>query len=174
MFLKKLVAVAAVALVSTAASAQATNNNNGLYGEIAYTATTFKVDGLSGSWNPGALRGIFGTGLNDNLAVEAMLLLGMTDTTNLGVNVKLTSGAGFYLKPRVLIGDSLELFARAGWANVNSKVGKTDARDNGGSYGLGASYSFTKSVNLNVDYMVYNSQSGSKIDGTSVGIGFKF
>lgn len=171
MSLKKLAAVAAVALISTAASAQATND--GYFGEIAYTSTTFKVDGLSGEWKPSALRGAFGKGLNDNFAVEAIILLGTTDASNLGVNVKVSSGAGIYIKPRVQIGD-LELFARAGWANINSKVANTDARDNGGSYGVGASYSFTKSVSLNADYMLYNNSNGSKIDGISVGVGFKF
>lgn len=171
MFLKKLAAVAAIALISTAASAQATND--GYFGEIAYTSTTFKVDGLSGDWKPAALRGTFGKGLNDNFAVEGMLLLGTTDSSNLGVNIKLSSGAGIYIKPRVQIGD-LELFARLGWANINSTVANKDARDNGGSYGIGASYSFTKSVSLNVDYMSFNNSNGSKIDGTSVGIGFKF
>ncbi len=174
MFLKKLVAVAAIALVSTAASAQATNNNTGYFAEVAYTSTNFKVDGLAGNWNPSALRGIFGKGLNDNLAVEAMLLLGTSDASNLGVNLKVSSGAGIYVKPRVMLGDSFELFGRLGWANINSKVGNTDARDNSVSYGVGASYSFTKAVSLNVDYMMFNNQNGSKIDGTSVGIGFKF
>lgn len=172
MFLKKLAAIAAVALVSTAASAQ--NANGGAYAEVAYTAATYKANSLSGSWSPSALRGIVGMGIYENLAVEGMLLLGTTDSTNLGVNLKLNSGAGIYLKPRAKLGDSIEVFARVGWANINSKVANTDAKDNGASYGLGGSYSFNKTTSLNLDYMMYNDQNGAKIDGVSVGVGFKF
>lgn len=178
MFFKKLAAIAAVTLVSTAAFAQSAND--GVYAEVAYTASTYKVDNLSGSWTPSALRGVVGKGLSENLAVEGMLLFGMSDSTNLGVNLKLTSGAGFYLKPRVKLGESVEVFARLGWANINSKVGSTitssstNTSDNGTSYGLGGSYSFNKTTSLNLDYMMYNDSNGAKIDGISVGVGFKF
>ena len=172
MSLKKLAAIAAVALVSTAASAQTAKTD--FFGEVAYTATTYKASGLSGSWSPSAIRGVVGMGFHENFAVEGMLLIGATDSNNLGVNLKLTSGAGIYLKPRAKLGDDVEVFARLGWANVNSKVANIDTKDNGASYGLGASYAFNKTTNVNVDYMMYNDSNGAKIDGISVGVGFKF
>lgn len=103
-----------------------------------------------------------------------MLLLGMSDSTNLGLAIKLQSGAGFYLKPRAKLGEAVEVFARLGWANINTKVNTLDAKDNGASYGAGASYSFSKTTSVNLDYMLYNDSNGSKIDGVSVGLGFKF
>nr|WP_295774385.1 hypothetical protein [Rhodoferax sp.] len=51
------------------------------------------------------------------------------------------------LKPRVKLGDAFELFAR-----------KLQHQQN---------------ISLNWDYMMFNNN-GSKIDGTSFGVGFKF
>ena len=172
MSLKKLAALAALALATSAASAQTAKTD--FYGEVAFTSTTYKASNLSGSWSPSALRGVVGMGFHENFAVEGMLLVGAADSSNLGVNLKLTSGAGLYLKPRAKLGDSVEVFARLGWANVNSKVGNIDTKDNGASYGLGGSFSLNKTTSLNVDYMLYNDQNGAKIDGVSVGVGFKF
>jgi len=171
MFFKKIAAIAAFALVSTAASAQSADL---FYGEVAYTSTTYKASSLSGSWSPTAVRGIVGMGFHENFAVEGMLLVGATDSNNLNVNLKLTSGAGIYLKPRAKLGEAVEVFARLGWANINSKVANIETKDNGASYGLGASYAFNKTTNVNLDYMMYNDQNGAKIDGVSVGVGFKF
>ena len=120
------------------------------------------------------MRGILGQGIHEYAAVEGMLLFGVSDSTNLGVALKMTSGAGIYLKPRAKIGEAFEVFARLGWANINTTVGASDARDNGTSYGAGASYSFSKTTSLNLDYMVYNEANNSKIDGVSFGLGYKF
>ncbi len=66
---------------------------------------------------------------------------------NLGLTLQLSSGAGVVLKPRVKLGDAFELFAR-----------KLQHQQN---------------ISLNWDYMMFNNN-GSKIDGTSYGVGFKF
>ena len=172
MTFQKLAAIAAFSLVSSAIHAQTANS--GPYAEIAYTSAKYSAQAVSGSWTPSALRGVVGQGFHEYAAVEAMLLLGVSESTNLGAPLKLESGVGIYLKPRVRFGESAEVFARLGWANINTKVGTTSATDNGTSYGAGASYGFNKTTSLNLDYMVYNEANNSKIDGVSIGVGYKF
>jgi opacity protein-like surface antigen len=172
---RNLTAITAMALLSCAASVQAADENN--YAEIGYTTT--KYSGVGAEWTPPALRGVFGSNLHENYAVEAMLLLGLADSSKLGVTIKAESGAGVYFKPKAKLGSHVELFGRIGWANINTQVrssfgSTTDAADSGLSYGFGAAFTINKAMSINVDYMLYNEDNGSKIDGATVGIGYKF
>ena len=175
MNIKKLTAIAALGLLTCAASAQAANDN--VYAELGYTAT--KYSGVGAEWTPAALRGVFGSDLHENYAVEAVLLLGLDDFSRLGVTIKAESGAAVYIKPKAKLGTNVDVFGRIGWASINSQVrssfgGTTDTRDSGLSYGLGAAISINKTMSVNVDYMLYNEDNGAKIDGITVGLGYKF
>ena len=175
---KKLTAITAMGLLSCAASVHAADEN--YYAELGYT--TFKYSGAGAEWTPTAVRGIFGNNLAENYAIEAMLLLGASNSSNgstRGVTIKTESGAGVYFKPKAKLGSHVEVFGRLGWANINTQVsssfgGTTDAADSGLSYGFGAAISINKAMSVNVDYMLYNEDNGSKIDGVTVGIGYKF
>lgn len=172
MSLNKLAVIGALALVSTSIQAQSTDNS--AYGEIAITSAKYSIQSVSGSWNPNAIRGLFGKGVHQYAAVEALLLVGMSDSTNQNVKLSMTNGAGIYIKPRYKIGESAEVFARLGWANINTKVGTSDSADDGESYGAGVSLNINKAINLNADYMVYNKAGNSMIDGVSIGLAYKF
>ena len=131
---------------------------------------------------PAAVRGVFGSNLNEHYGVEALLLLGTSDSRTGGVTIKADSGGGVYFKPKAKLGSHIEVFGRVGWANVNSNVSNssgtrgtsTDTRDSGFSCGLGVTIAINKTVSVIMDYMVHNEDKGSKIDGITIGFGYKF
>lgn len=178
--MKKFAITAAIALASVAAQAQ-------IYGEVGYTAITAKnaTDGEVGKASPSALRGFLGYELNPNLAVEGMAAFGMSDATVKfnGVagdeKLEIDNAVGLYLKPKLKLNDDVEIFGRVGFASVKYTLsGPSFAsetyRDSGFSYGAGLSYAINPSTSLNADYMQYFSKDGIKVNGFTVGVGFKF
>lgn len=179
--MKKFAIASAVALAAIGAQAQT-------YGEIGYTATTAKtnVDGDGIKASPSAIRGIFGYELNPNLAIEGMVAFGMSDATVKfngqsvpGVKMEIDNAIGLYIKPKTKLNDSVEVFARAGFARVKGTVsatgyGSETDSENSFSYGAGMSYAINPTTALNVDYMQYLNKDGFKVNGFTFGIGFKF
>lgn len=179
--MKKIAIAAAIALASLGAQAQ-------MYGEVGYTVTTFKgdLDGDSVKSSPSALRGIVGFELNPNLAVEGMAALGLGDAkvkfngaTIPGLKLGVTNAVGLYLKPKTKLNEQVELFGRVGYASLKAKVkvdgvGSESTEDNSFSFGAGMSYAINPSTSLNADYMQYLSKDGSKVNGFTFGVGFKF
>ncbi|PIT77015.1 porin family protein [Limnohabitans sp. G3-2] len=178
--MKKFAITAAIALASVAAQAQ-------IYGEVGYTTTRAKItgDGEVGKASPSALRGFLGYELNPNLAVEGMAAFGMSDATvkvdGVATEAKLEidNAVGLYLKPKVKLNDDVEMFGRVGFARVKGTLsvpglGSETYRDSGFSYGAGLSYAINPSTSLNADYMHYFSKDGIKVNGFTVGVGFKF
>ncbi len=179
--MKKFAIVAAVLVATIGAQAQT-------YGEIGYAGITAKGsdDGGAIKASPAAIRGILGYELNPNLAIEGMVAFGMSDATVKvnGQNVtdekfKINNAVGVYIKPKTKLNDSLEIFARAGYARVKataSTVGiESDSNtESSFSYGAGMSYAISPKAAVNVDYMQYLSKDGFKVNGFTLGIGFKF
>lgn len=176
--LHTLAIAATTSLLSIGAQAQ------GLYGEIGYNQLTFKEEnrGFGAKVEPSAIRGIVGYEINPNLAVEGHLGIGLNDDTTRigGVSVKgeVDNVVGAFIKPKVKLGETVELFGRAGVAStkVSASSGGLSASDRGTSfaYGAGASFALTPQLSLNADYMNYYDRKGIKVDGVTVGVGFKF
>ncbi len=179
--MKKIALASLIALVAVGVQAQT-------YGEIGYTAVTAKsnVDGDGIKASPTAIRGIFGYELNPNLAIEGMAAFGMSDATVklngqsvTGVKMEIDNAVGIYIKPKIKLNDSVEVFARAGFARVKGTVsaagiGSETNSENSFSYGAGLSYAINPTAALNVDYMQYLSKDGFKVNGFTFGVGFKF
>jgi outer membrane autotransporter protein len=173
----------ALAIMSTAAAVNAQT-----YGEIGYTATTYKenANGNGIKASPAAIRGLIGYELNPNLAIEGMVALGLGDSTvkvngqNISsIKLEIDNAIGLYLKPKTKLNDSVEIFGRVGFARIKGTVtatgyGTETASDNGFSYGAGLSYAINPSTSLNADYMSYLNKDGSKVNGFNLGVGFKF
>lgn len=176
--LGKIVAATAVAL--TAATAQA----QGMYGELGYSHLKFEESdtAFSAKVNPSMVRGIVGYELNPNLAVEGMVGLGLSsDDVRVGsasLKGKVDNVFGAFVKPKVRIGESVELFGRAGVATtkVSARAGDLSISDRGTSfaYGGGASFALTPRTSINADYMRYYDRKGITVDGINVGVGIKF
>jgi opacity protein-like surface antigen len=176
--MKKLV-IAASVFAACAVNAQEMPK---LYGEVGYTPLKIEVDDFNGDVKPALVRGILGADVHPNVGVEFMLGLGAKDDTvnAFGVPVKteVERSFGIYIKPKFNPTEQLELFARLGYADTKLKIsalGVSDSESEGDfSFGAGLSYSFTPTAYGTVDYMSYHDKDGVKINGFTLGVGFKF
>jgi hypothetical protein len=155
------------------------------YGEFAYLPFSYNetVNGTTFSASGGtAARGIIGVDLVESLALEAMFASGlsMAKTTDNTANVSLDRIYGFYVKPKVNIGENATLFARMGFTLVTgsttiSSSSFSDSTTNSSiSYGIGMSYKLSDILSVNVDYMNYYNTNSSNATGLALGIGFRF
>lgn len=177
--MNKLLGIAACLLMAGAAHAQ--QANQALYGEIGYTQLKYSAAGVPDA-KPGMLRGIIGYDLHPNFALEGMLGFGVKDDSVnfMGVNfdVKAQHAYGVFVKPKINPTKDLELFLRMGYSRFKTKVSVlgVSASDSDGdfSYGGGLNYNVSPSTFIGVDYMNYFKKDGGKIDGLTVGVGFRF
>lgn len=177
----KLLCVALL-VASAGAQAQTAAQSGGMYGELGYALVKVKYAGYS--MTPKVLRATLGYELNPNVALEAMAGLGVSDGATSVGGIKLTGEVdhmvGLFVKPKVAVSPDLDLFGRVGF--VRSKVtasipvaGLTESDSQTDlSYGVGVSYSISKTTSLTADYMSYYNKDGVKANGFTVGVGFKF
>lgn len=101
---------------------------------------------------------------------------------------------GLYVTPTYKIADVGRVYARLGWANNTSSDAKVKPympgtipagtgtihmarviqKRNSASYGVGAAFDINESFSVGADYMVYYKYHGEKIDGLTIGLGYKF
>jgi outer membrane autotransporter protein len=77
------------------------------------------------------------------------------------------------------LNDAVEVFGRLGYASVKGTLSATGVASESGtensfSYGAGLSYAIDLKTSLNVDYMQYLSKDGAKVNGFTLGVGYKF
>ena len=175
----KRIAIAAAAAFLAWGSAQAQQQptrQGPFYGELGYSFLRHD-SGLGFRANPQALRGIIGYNLHPNLAVEGMAAFGTRDDNDQGFNSKIRHQYGVFAKPKYAI-DNFEVFGRLGW--VQSKLRTTSAagtvHESGGDFawGVGANYNINPTTYVGVDYLRSHDKGSSKIDGVTVGVGFRF
>ncbi len=172
-FAAKAFAALIVATTATSALAQ-------VYGEVGYNAVDYKEAGRKASL--GSLSATVGYNFHKNLAVEGFVATGIADddvrVSGLNVNVEAKTSYGVFLKPKVALSDSFEVFAKLGW--VESKIGASVAnisvseKGSDFAYGLGAQYNVSKKVYLSGGYNSFYSKNDVKVEGWNVGIGYKF
>ena len=180
--MKKMIRFLSVtAILATAAAAQAQ-----VYVEGSVTGLTAKESVQGGNFKakPSTFSGLVGYGVHPNVDVEGYLALGAgssTETVNgvdFGTKLKAKSSFGVFVKPKVMVSNELEVFARLGY--LENKYTTTSANTTGkntdGSiaYGVGANYYFDKRTYVTGSYMNYNNKDGLKVNGLSVGVGYKF
>lgn len=172
-----------MAFVALSAQAQ-------IYGELGHTSTSYKETVLLSSMvtaksSPTAIRGLIGHDSNENLALEGMFAFGLSgDDIKVGGFAVPSSRAnidnvfGIYLKPKTKLSQQMELYGRLGFvrAKGTASVGSTSTsgHDNSFSGGLGLSYLMNQKMSFNADYMQYLNKDGVKLNGFTVGVGFKF
>lgn len=180
--MKKLIRFLSVtAVLSAAVAAQAQ-----VYVEGSVTGLTAKdssISGLSYKSKPSTFSGLVGYNVHPNVDVEGYLALGAgeSNATINGVSsgtLKAKSSFGVFVKPKVMASNELELFARLGYLEnkFNAVEQNTTYKTTNGSfaYGVGANYYFDKRTYVTGSYMNYNNKDGFKVNGLSVGVGYKF
>ncbi|MBK1612562.1 hypothetical protein CKO44_03670 [Rubrivivax gelatinosus] len=177
--MKKIAMIAAAVLACGAAQAQ--TNASPIYGEIGYSLLTADVAGTD--FDLGAVRAILGYDVHPNVAIEAMFAVGTSDDSLSSggdtFKIKLQHSYGLYLKPKVEVADGLELFGRIGYVESKLKAtlvgyGSATNSDNDVSFGVGAKYAFSKSMYGVIDYMRYYNKDDIKVDGFTLGFGYRF
>lgn len=170
----KAIAIAAAAaslLLGAAAHAQQAPSASPVYGELGYSWTQIRGDGFKAS--PGAVRGIIGYDLHPYVAVEGMVEGGTGTDTDNGVSAKLKSSYGLFVKPKYDIGNT-EVFGRLGVARTNLDLSTGDVSSNSFAYGVGVKYNVTQRVNVGLDYTRLADKNGVKVDGVTLGVGYRF
>lgn len=171
-------AVAAAALAAGAAHAQAVApQQSPWFGELGYSWLDFRDNDVGFRSRPQAIRGIVGYNFHPNFAVEGMAAFGTRSGTDAGIDTKLSSAYGVFLKPKYDF-NNIEVFARVGWARERvraSALGVSDsATDNDFAWGAGASYSINPRTYVALDYMRLHNKDSARIDGWTLGVGYRF
>lgn len=161
--------------------------NAGLYGELGLSLLDYRISGSGISGKPVALRAVVGYDYHPLLAAEGMLgfgLRGFSGTGIYGSPYRVSAGTmiGVYAKPRLIIGEGSEIFARVGIASTGASVGGYTGTDSGAglSYGVGVKMqtpwrSFgQRPISVSGDYMSYYSGSGVRFSGITIGAGMAF
>jgi opacity protein-like surface antigen len=184
--MKRMVLAAAAALLAVGSAHAQMMSMSSVYGELGYTF--LKIDAAGTSSRPGAIRGVLGWDFHPMAAAEFMLAGGVNDDDKTGsvngiptdVNVKMPNMYGVFVKPKYVM-NQFELFGRLGFAHTrvkarstNNGLVDTNQSDNDFAFGLGANYRFNPKMYVGLDWMRYSNQSGHKVDGMTLGFGYRF
>ena len=180
----KMIAIS-VALACSGAFAQSKSKDDAAYIQLGYNSTQYNLDGISGLSNANSLAITLGKNMAENYAIEGIYASGMGDSTTTApgttVNVKLTSSYGLFLKPKMMVSDAVELFARVGYFNAKASLSvpaapalNTDSSGTSLSYGMGASMKITDAIYGSLDWMQWYKKDGADIKGMGLSIGYKF
>ncbi len=146
------------------------------YAEASYGWLKLSSDGFDVT--TGDIIGRLGYEFTKNLGAEVFLASSMSGGKVNGVDVKVDSAYGGYLKGRVEASPGFELFAKLGWVDAKLKASIPGASvsdsNNSFSYGVGAQYTFSEKWYAQVDYMSYYDKGGDSIKGPSLGVGVRF
>lgn len=184
----KRIVIAAAAAFAMLGAAQAQTQPSPFYGELGYTFLKLKEEGIS--TRNGAIRGIFGYAFHPNIAVEGMVGFAVNDDNEtfvdptfgpVDVKVKVQNSYGIFIKPKYNF-NQVEVFGRLGWtrskikvtANIAGASGSASDSDNDFAYGAGVNYNINPRTYVGLDYMRYYSKEGTKVDGLTLGVGYRF
>lgn len=125
-----------------------------------------------------AIYGRFGTYFGENFSGELRLGVGLgDDTVNAdGADVKLEveNFYGVYLRGGVPIGESFYPYAVIGYTKGKLKASvygeSFSDSESDASFGVGADFSFTDTLKLNLEYMNYIDKDGGELSGFALGL----
>jgi opacity protein-like surface antigen len=171
------------ASVCGAALAQPTES--AWYGEIGLSQLNLKVtDGLSAKARPSLLTGTIGYQWLPHLAVEGFVAGGIDrdevklNGVNTGIDAKVPSAFGIFLKPGIALGDRVELFGRVGYARTKVRLSaggvNVDDSNDDLAYGLGLNVNLSRQSYLQANWMNYYDKHQVKLDGLGLVYGRRF
>lgn len=187
--LKNVCALITTFLITVFSSVSAlAEDESGIYFESSYTVLDTS-DSILGNFTLPTLKATLGKSLHENLDGELTFATGISDSSELRTSpsglarfdANLRTAYGLYLRPKVMLEDSIELFARIGYFRGKYDVSAhgavdwaTQARGGSFSHGLGVKIDLSKDYYFVGDYMRYYARSNGTIDGFSLGLGYRF
>jgi len=173
----KRILVAAAAALTMLGTAQA-QQRSPLYGELGYSFLQIKESSTGFDATPQALRGIIGYNFHPYFAGEAMLAVGTSSDSDRGVDAKVKSAVGLFVKPKYDFNNNFEVFGRLGWARTKARFSvpgfSADGSDSDFAYGVGVNYSFDPKMYVGADYMKLLDKDGAKVQGWTISLGYRF
>ncbi|MBN9369846.1 porin family protein [Hydrogenophaga sp. YM1] len=182
-----LVSLLAAGLASAASAQQVQSPSDPkLYGEIGLSQLkiTAKDGPLSAEAKPGLLTGTLGYRLWPFLSVEGHVAGGVMkdeiklNGVNTGIDAKVPSTYGLFLKPTLPLGERVELFGRVGVARTKLELSAGGInRDDTGTdtaYGLGVNVHLSPVSYLQANWMNYHDKDGVKAEGVGIVYGRRF
>lgn len=127
-----------------------------------------------------------GRELSEHLAVEGLFASGVnkSDTTKDGatqttpVSTKVDSYYGLFVKPKVSIAKSTELFSRFGYlhggSTASTSASSASSTSNNWVYGIGVSYDLSDKAYISGAFQQAPSRNNIKSDSWSLGVGYRF
>jgi opacity protein-like surface antigen len=164
--LAKLSTTLGLALLAAGAQAQS------VYGEVGYTGLDYKAPGLKVS--PAMVRGVVGYEFSPSVAMEGMVGLNGGSDSAAGTTLRLNNVIGVFGKVQAPVTDALKVYGRLGVARTSLKANGVSDSDTGVAYGAGVTYDLSKTTYLNADYTKYLDRDDQKLEGVTVGVGFRF
>lgn len=178
--------LAAATAFSFAGAAHAEGADAPLYFELGYSKLSVKggVPGMSLKASPGAISGIAGYQVNNNLSFEGLLAFGAGGSeakingVGSGVDIKVGTGLGFFARASTNLTDDLQVFGRLGWQHSRLKFSDATGSDSDSgsdlAYGFGANFNLSKSSYLQASWMSYYNKNSTKISGFGLSYGIRF
>ena len=158
---------------SNAYSQSKDNTESGIYLQGGLASLTYEY-GSNYKYDLGTTYALYGGyNFNQNLAIEALYA---TSRSTANYSTKLNFG-GLYLKPKLPITESIELFGRLGMNSMTISTTYNGSVSNSyPSYGGGVSIYIDpqQKYYITLDYMIWAKSGDEKLTGTSVAFGTKF
>ncbi|HEY9030462.1 MAG TPA: porin family protein [Kangiella sp.] len=165
---KTMIAGAIIASLSLATAVEAKEGNY-----FGFGLTQHSLDAGFFDADVTTLDGKVGTYFNENFSGELRLGLGVQDDTVFGSDIEIENYYGAYLRAGIPVTDGFYPYAIVGYTNTKVGVsgGGSDSESDM-SYGLGADFAISDSVDFTAEFMRYLDKDGVEVDG--IGLGFKF
>ncbi len=174
--MKKIAAIVALASTVGASQIAQAETTKGLYGGVSFVMVNYEEDGFEAS--PSVISFKLGNRITENLAIEARLGTGLTDDTEMGVDVEVDSFIGVYAKAIAPLADGFELYGMIGYTRgelTASGFGMSVSDDDSDfSYGVGGTLAVTEKVAINGEYARLFSGTDYDVDALSIGVELKF
>lgn len=164
--------ILAIACLLTLGSAQAGQPYIG----AQYANITYDESGFPG-YDLGSLVARGGYSFTDHLAVEGRIAFGLSDESHnisgTAVSVELDQLYGVYAVGTIPAGDTLDLYALAGYTDAevtaSSATASASASDSGISLGVGGRLHLGNDTAITAEYTQYLDESAYTLSGISIG-----
>jgi len=180
MKMKKITVLSVIiaSLVSGSVVAETAQMENNTYVGLDTFNWTYRESGIP-NYSATGVRGRLGVDITENIGIEGMIATGGSDTQAIsGTNVKidLNSMHGVYGKFMLPLGNSGDIYFRAGYAYVDGSAASSSvsirASIDDFSWGGGVEFAMSDNLLLDIDYMVYLDE--PTYDFTAIGAGIKY